>query len=181
VAPVLVTVDVQTGFDAPVWGPRNNPGAEANIHALQNAFRARGLGLVHVQHLSRSAGSPLAVGTPGTAFKPEAMPLPGEVVVTKHVNSGFIGTDLEAILRGMEARPVVVAGLTTCHCVSTTIRMAANLGFEVVAIADAMAQFDLRGPGGAIVPAALAHDTELAALLGEFADVTTTRALVAAL
>ena len=48
--------------------------------------------------------------------------------MTKGVNSAFIGTQLEEILKESEVRTLVIAGLTTDHCVSTTTRMAANLG-----------------------------------------------------
>ena len=52
----------------------------------------------------------------------------GEVVIHKGVNSAFIGTDLERVIKGRDIRTLLVAGLTTDHCVSTTTRMAANLG-----------------------------------------------------
>lgn len=176
-----MTVDVQVGMDAPSWGARNNPQAEANIALLQASFRRRGLGLVHVRHHSRNPRSPLAPGGPGVAFKPEVAPCPDEIVLTKDVNSAFIGTDLEAILRRLRAAPVVVVGLTTCHCVSSTVRMAANLGFQVIAVGDAMAEFDLPGPDGSRIPAQIAHDVELAALRGEFAEIVTAGDLMATL
>ncbi len=179
--PVLVTVDVQTGMDSPYWGRRNNAQAEANMARLHAAFRREGQPLVHVRHSSRNPSSPLAPGSPGVAFKREVMPAAGEVVLTKNVNSAFIGTDLERILRDLGAAPVVVIGLTTCHCVSSTIRMAANLGFDVVAVEDAMAEFDLPGRDGAVVRAEVAHEAELAALRGEFARIVTTSELLAEL
>ena len=85
-------------------------------------------------------------GTPGFDFKPEAQPLDGEPVITKDVNSAFIGTDLEARLREQGVEAVALVGLTTDHCVSTTARMAANLGFETWVLGDAMATHDRRGP-----------------------------------
>lgn len=61
-------------------------------------------------------------------FLPYAQPLEGEAVVTKGVNSGFIGTELEAMIRQRGIRTLVIGGITTDQCVSTTTRMAANLG-----------------------------------------------------
>lgn len=63
-------------------------------------------------------------------FLPSAEPLLGEggLVVKKGVNSAFSGTELEGLLKGKGVRTLVVAGLTTDHCVSTTVRMAGSLG-----------------------------------------------------
>ena len=96
----------------------------------------------------------------------------------KNVNSGFIGTDLEDHLKSAGISQVVICGLTTPHCVSTTVRMAANLGFYVTLAGDACATFarnaDTSFDGGPAVTAEQLHRTELAALHGEFATVTTT-------
>ena len=60
----------------------------------------------------------------------------------KTVNSAFIGTSLEQRLRNLAVPGVVLCGLTTDHCVSTVIRMSANLGFDTWLVADACAAFD---------------------------------------
>lgn len=181
VARGLVLIDIQQGFDAPGWGPRNNPGAEANAARLLAHARAAGWGIVHVRHVSVQPGSPLS-GT-GTAFKPEVAPLPGEAVLEKSVNSAFIGTGLEALLRGGGIDDLVICGLTTPHCVSTTVRMAANLGFSVRLAHDACAAFAANadtGWSGAPAPTAEAiHAAALDQLHGEFATVLSTAAILA--
>ncbi len=173
--PTLIVIDVQRAFDDPAWGPRNNPGAEATIAAAIGGWRDRGAPVLHVRHASDGAAGRFVPGTPGFEFKPEAVPLAREPLITKHVNSAFIGTDLQARLRARCVDAVALVGLTTDHCCSTTARMAGNLGFETWVLGDAMATFDRRGPDGEVIDADTMHRTALASLHGEFAEVLTTR------
>jgi nicotinamidase-related amidase len=176
----LIPVDIQKGFDDPAWGARNNPQAEANAARLIAAWRAAGRPIFHVRHASKRPTSPLAPDGPGFAFKDEVAPQPGEPEFVKSVNSGFIGTELEAQLRARGIQTVVVFGLTTPHCVSTTARMAGNLGFTTFVAADASADFVANTGRGWREGAALALDPELshrvalAHLHGEFATVLDT-------
>lgn len=176
----LLVIDVQQGLDEPVWGQRNNPGAEANMARLLMEWRSRGLPVIHVRHCSVNPSSPLRPELPGNAYKPEAQPLPGEIEFTKTVNSAFIGTGLEDYLRSHHIAALVVIGLTTDHCVSTSVRMAANLGFEVTLVADATATFERRGHDGTLYSAADMHAVNLASLNGEFCAVRSTQQVIAA-
>jgi len=180
--PALILIDIQAGFDAPVWGQRNNPGAEAAAGKLLDVWRGRGDTIFHIRHVSVEPGSPL-VG-PGAAFKPEVAPLPGEPILEKHVNSAFIGTDLETRLRGAAIEEVVICGLTTPHCVSTTTRMAANLGFRAFVAHDACAAFTTNAnttwqDNAAATSADEIHRAALSHLHGEFAQVLHSTDLIA--
>lgn len=142
-------------------------------------WRAAGHPVIHVRHASLEPRSPLREGLPGHEFAPEARPREGEPVFSKHVNSAFIGTDLEAHLRTRGIDALVLAGITTDHCVSTSARMAANLGFRVTVVEDATATFERVGPDGEHYSADLMHRSALASLSGEFAAVKSTRDVVA--
>jgi len=180
-ATTLLVVDLQLGFDEPRWGRRNNPSLEQRASALLRAWRAAGRPIVHVRHMSTEPSSPLRPGQPGNAFKPETAPVAGEAVIEKRVNSAFIGTSLETDLRRAGCGGLVIAGLTTNHCVSTTARMAGNLGFSTWVVSDATATFDRVGPDGVRHPAEQIHAIALADLHGEFATVVDTEAVIAAL
>src|SRR5256714_3465271 len=167
---VLLVIDVQKGMD--VYAEqynRNNPDLERNIARLQTAWRKSGRPIIHVQHLSKEPNSPLRPGQPGVEIKDEVSPVTGEPVVQKSVSSAFIGTTLEADLRRRGLKTLVVVGMQTNMCVSTTARMAGNLGFTTYVVSDATATFDNIGPNGTRYGAELLHDVALADLHGEFA------------
>ncbi len=176
----LLVVDVQMGFDDPFWGQRNNPDAEANIARIIAEWREAGRPVFHILHDSLSPQSPLRPGTAGNMPKPEAQPIEGEPIYRKNVNSGFIGTTLEEDLRAQGIEVLIVVGLTTNHCVSTTVRMAGNLGFETYLVSDATATFDRAGVDGRNRPAAEVHAAALSDLQGEFATLIETAALLRA-
>jgi nicotinamidase-related amidase len=171
--PALIVIDVQQGFDDPYWGQRNNPDAEKQVALLLSAWRRAKYPIIHFQHLSLESNSPLREDRPGHVFKPEAEPGNGELIMTKHVNSCFIGTQLEETLRIGKIHRVVLCGLTTDHCVSTTTRMAGNLGFTTYVVSDATATFGKSLPDGTAFDADLVHRVALASLHNEFAEVLT--------
>jgi len=97
--------------------------------------------------------------------------MPDEPVIVKKVNSAFIGNNLEQRLKDSKIDTLVIVGLTTNHCISTTTRMASNLGFRTYLISDATATFDRKGLNGAVYEAELIHQICLANLNEEFAVI----------
>jgi len=178
--PALIVVDVQEGFSHPKWGARNNPDAEQKIVELLATWRSHGWPVFHVKHNSRSLASPLHPTSEGNRLKRLAVPLGDEPLVEKDVNSAFIGTDLEARLRQAGVVQVVIVGLTTPHCISTSARMAGNLDFETFVASDATAAFEWKAHDGTTVPPEVMHFQALAALHGEFATVATSAEIVEA-
>ena len=175
----LLVIDVQQGMDNPRLGKRNNPDAEKRIADLIGVWRAAGKPVVHVQHDSVEPQSELRPDRPGNAVKEEARPVAGEPVFRKNVNSAFIGTDLENYLRERGVENLVLVGLTTEHCISTTARMGANLGFGVTIVADATAAFEHKGYDGRQYSADEVHNVELANLNREFATIRESRDILA--
>lgn len=177
----LIIIDVQCAFNDPAWGQRNNPQAERNIATLLAAWRQSARPLFHIHHRSARSSSLFHPDNAGFAVKPEAMPLPGEPIIYKSVNSAFIGTDLEQRLRAAGIGDLVIVGLTTDHCVSTSTRMAGNFGFTTSIVSDATATFDRKGPDGRHYSAGQMHETALVSLNEEFAAVVSTAQMLQAL
>ncbi|MFE0024270.1 cysteine hydrolase family protein [Amycolatopsis sp. NPDC059021] len=180
----LILIDVQRGFDAPgFWGPRNNPGAEANIKALLDAWQERRLPIVLVHHDSAKPDSPLRPGQPGNDFKAELDGARPDLVFGKKVNSAFIGdVDLDAWLKTRGITSFVLAGIQTNFCCETTARMGGNLGYDVTFALDATYTFDLEGPDGAVLTAdELSRATATNLHGGGFATVQSTKDVLAGL
>lgn len=209
----VILIDNQQAFSLPAtvshWGiGRSNPLYEVNIQSLLSAFReARSassslLEVIHIFHSSADSASPLHRSHQGIRPLDFAIPASdgSEPVFWKNVNSSFIGTPLESHLREKGFRQIIFAGLTTDHCVSTTVRMAANLGVvdrsldeqpkpdgtheksvpvekgRIVLVSDATATF---GKGG--FDAETVHKVSVATLDGEFAEAMSTEQVVKAL
>lgn len=174
----LIIIDVQKAFDDKKWGERNNLNAEENISKILTLWREKGWQVIHIQHFSENPNSVFNPQNQGFAIKELVQPIEGEVVITKKVNSAFIGTNLEEILKLNEITTVVITGLTTPHCVSTTTRMSGNLGFGTYLISDATAAFGLKDQSGNYYDAETIHNTSLAALNDEFATILSTEQLI---
>jgi nicotinamidase-related amidase len=181
--PALLLIDIQQGFnDIEYWGgQRNNPDAEDNASRLLTFWRQNDLPIFHIKHCSSNPTSRLAEGNIGNEFKEIVKPTEGESIIKKNVNSAFIGTDLKEQLDNNKITKVVIVGLTTDHCVSTTTRMAGNFGYDTFVASDATATFNKKGIGGQLYSAELIHETALASLNNEFATVVTTDELVESL
>lgn len=174
--PALILIDIQKAFDdIKYWGgERNNPEAENNAGELLQLWRANNLPIFHIKHCSTIPTSPLNETHSGNEFKEIVKPIDGEPVIKKNVNSAFIGTDLKERLDIENISKLVIMGLTTDHCVSTTTRMAGNFGYDTFLVSDATATFNKKGVDGRNYAAELIHETALASLNEEFATIITT-------
>lgn len=178
--PALLVIDVQKAFeDDAYWGGnRNNKNAEKICGEILQKWRENKLPIFHVRHSSLNPNSQLHPTHSGFEFSEYVLPNKGETVITKQVNSAFIGTDLKKQLDSQNITTLVIIGLTTNHCISTSTRMAGNYGYETYLIADATATFDRIGINDEKYEAELMHQTALASLNEEFATVMTTETLL---
>ncbi|MGM7701881.1 cysteine hydrolase family protein [Pseudalkalibacillus sp. Hm43] len=171
---VLLSVDVQNAFFDPKWGERNNPNAEENMRKVLDVYREKGWEVIHIQHKSDKPDSVFYHEGEGFTIKEIVAPIESEKVFTKYVNSAFIGTGLNEYLQSIHAEHVVIVGLTTPHCVSTTTRMSGNFGYDTYLLSDATAAYELVDHNGKNVDPETVHYVSLATLHEEFATVMTT-------
>lgn len=174
----LIVVDVQNAIDDPKWGRRGQPDTEAMIAKLLAAWRERRLPVIHIRHDSTDPASPYRPGTEGNEFKSEVAPQVGEPVVDKRTNNAFIGTDLMDVLDELQVHSLVVTGVLLENSVDATVRMAANLGFEVSIPEDAVASIDRKDHRGKLWAAEDVHALALSVLGGEYARITTSDKII---
>lgn len=166
----LVLVDCQNTYRT---GIMQLTGVEAAIREAQTLLeRARQLKapVIHIQHDS-GPGSPYDVRAHIGAISDEVSPQPGEPVIVKHFPNSFMQTDLDARLKALGVRNIVLAGFMTHMCINSTARGAFNLGYAPTVVASATATRSLPGPDGAPVSAAALQTASLAALQDLFAVV----------
>ncbi|MFD4928668.1 isochorismatase family protein [Peribacillus butanolivorans] len=90
--------------------------------------------VIYILYLSESKDSLFYLENETSLFKAFSQPKSAAWILTKYVNSAFIGTNLEKILRKEACPQVIITGLTTNYCVETTTRMSGNLGFIPILI-----------------------------------------------
>ena len=178
----LVIIDLQNDYFPGGSMELVAPQAAADKAAqLLAAFRAKGLHVVHIQHLATRPGATFFLpGTAGADIHGSVQPVAGESVFTKHFPNAFRDTPLLDFLRLQQISEVVFAGAMTHMCIDTTVRAAADLGFSCALAQDACATKALAF-GGVDVPAAQVQAAYLAGLNGAFAKVLPTADLIAAL
>ena len=161
----LLCIDVQNYGLAPKeteaenarWAPfctRMRETVIPNLRALQDTFRNNGIDVIHARIaclLEDGRDRSLSQKMPGwnnllmpttsgaSQIVPELAPLSGEIVVTKTTDSALTGTNLRLVLANMGIRNVIVTGIYTDQCVSSTVRSLADESFNVIVIEDCCA------------------------------------------
>jgi nicotinamidase-related amidase len=148
-AAVLLVMDVQRGVMERFAG---DPGYLRRLRQAVTAARGAGVPVIYVTVSFRPgqpeisprnrAFSALAAsgrftdGDPATQIDPAVAPEPGDLVVTKRRVSAFTGSDLDVLLRSLDAGTLVLAGVATSGVVLSTLRQAADLDYRLVVLAD---------------------------------------------
>ncbi|TVO77785.1 cysteine hydrolase family protein [Sedimenticola selenatireducens] len=162
---VLLTIDIQNIYmqqsddenERARWAPfhdRMTGIVIPTVKKLQGHFRAHGMDVLHARiacMLADGRDRSLSQKKPGwnylllpkdevsSQIVPDLMPLPGEVELTKTTDSALTGTNLRLILQNMGVKNVVMTGIFTDQCVSSTVRSLADESFNVIVIEDGCA------------------------------------------
>lgn len=141
----LILIDLQKGIVGMAPSGAEVVGRAAE---LAKAFRERGLPVVLV-NVADPAVKRTDAQRPNMQLPPDWTELvpkleqqPSDILITKHSYGAFIGTGLDEILRGRGVTQVFIAGISTTVGVESTARSAFDFGYNVVLVADAMADRD---------------------------------------
>jgi len=161
----LIIIDIQNDyFDGGALTLEGAEHAAANTSNLLDLFRTKQCPIIHIQHetLKPEMGFMLP-DTYGQEIHSSVTPQSEETCITKHYPNAFWETSLEKELKTQNITHLVIAGMMTHMCVSSTIRAAMERGFQVTAIQDACATRSL-AINDTEIPANVVHQTALAEL-----------------
>jgi len=142
----LVVIDLQKGVVGMV-GPEA-AGVVSKSAELARAFRERGFPVVLVNVTAAAPGrtdaGPFKFNFPDNwaDLVPELGQQPGDYVVSKQRRGAFIGTPLDALLRGRGVTQIFLTGIATSAGVESTASSAYDYGYNVVFVTDAMLDRD---------------------------------------
>ena len=178
----LLLIDIQNDYFP--GGAMPLVGADEAVRQaarLLAAFRAKGLPVIHMQHLSARPGATFFLpGTPGAEIHPQLQPLAGEALFQKHFPNSFRETGLLEHLKAQGISELLIVGMMTHMCIDTTTRAAFDLGLACSVAHDACATRALN-LNGVEVAASQVQLAYMAALNGLFAKVLPTEAALSAL
>lgn len=176
----LLLIDYQNEYRSGRLPLPDVDAASANGQRLLAWAAAAGIAVWHIAHHAASTSSPIfAPGSDGAAFLSELQPQPGQGVIIKALANAFAGTGLVDALVAKGIQTVVIAGLMTHNCVSSTARAAVDLGLTPLIAGDACATRDLPDGLGGTVTAADLHRACLAGLADRLVEVRPTAELLA--
>ncbi|NIK61749.1 isochorismatase family protein [Kribbella shirazensis] len=134
----LVLIDLMPRIIGLGTAPLSGPVVLERSVALAAATRSAG-GLVVNVRVERPG---VEVQPDGSGFAPEAAPQPGDLEIVKRTIGAFGRSPLDTELQSRGIANVVLAGIATNFGVESTARAAADLGYEVFFVTDAMTGLD---------------------------------------
>ncbi|MDE1158304.1 MAG: isochorismatase family protein [Neorhizobium sp.] len=166
----MIIIDMQMDMQARLDRGQDhvNGGAAGVISVLADRFRAAGKPVIHVRHREDRPGSDFHPHSAGYPAMPGAVALAGEAVFEKTTSSAFASTQIERHLRDEGIGHLYVTGAVAGFCVTSTVRSAADSGFKVTVVRDAVLGFDLAMAG---LTARQIFDVSMGLLAADFAEM----------
>lgn len=174
----LIILDVQDAIDQPVWAGKNNPDYVKAIQQLLEHWRARGWPVIYIKHDEATPSSSYHTHGPWNGLKAEVAPLAGETVIIKEQNCAFTGTGLHSALQDLNADQFVLTGVVIHNSMDATMRTGKALGYHILLPKDATTAVPVTGHSGEVWSAETVFDMTLGILGGEYAQVTTSDAVM---
>ncbi|MCU6357751.1 cysteine hydrolase family protein [Enterobacter quasiroggenkampii] len=180
----LIVVDIQNEYYASkdFRGQMVIPDGEKvlkNSQKLVSYAHQKGIPVYFIRHMGPKDGPLFAEGSVYAQFHKDLQPSAQDAIITKATPSSFVGTDLDAQLKKKGIKTVIVIGLMTHMCISSTARDAVPLGYSVIIPEDATATRDLDDDQGGVVDHKTLQRAALAGVADVFAEIMTTEDVIA--
>lgn len=175
----LILIDIQNDYFPGGLMPLNHmETAAANSARLLEHARAQGHMICHIRHIAGSDSAPFfRPGTVGSETSAVVAPHDGEQIFIKSRPNSFVGTELEAALRGAGIKDVILCGAMSQMCVDATARAAVDMGFRATIVSDACAAARASHAGVDVLPEQV-HAAIMAPLAASYGTVVFTADLV---
>ncbi|WP_312746501.1 cysteine hydrolase family protein [Cedecea neteri] len=170
----LVVIDFQNEYFSGKMPIPDGKKALDNTRRLVSFAHKEGMPVYFVQHLGPENGPLFAKGSRFAEFHKDLQPTKADYVITKETPSSFVGTTLDSQLKAKGIKQLVVTGLMTHMCVSSTARDAVPLGYQVIIPEDATATRDLATWDNKVVDHKVLQEAALAGVADVFAEIKTT-------
>jgi len=146
----LLVMDLQNGIVGRVSG---DEGYLPRIQGVIATARKAGIQIVYVVvkfredfpevssrnkmfAMLKTGAMPFTEGNEAVEIHKDVAPQKGDIVITKRRVGAFSGSDLDTVLRALEITHLVLTGLATSGVVLSTLRLAADLDFEITVLSD---------------------------------------------
>lgn len=166
----LILIDIQNTYRRGLMQLNNVEPAILEAQKLLKLARELKIPVIHIQH-DAGVGSPYDISTDIGAIATEVAPIAGEKVIVKNYPNAFVETTLDAELKTLDVKNIVLAGFMTHMCVNSTAHGAFNLGYASTIVASATATRPLLSTNGKVLSADEVHLGALASTRDLYAVV----------
>ncbi len=166
----LLVIDAQESFrHRPYYTAEEVPGFIAQVQALVDRARAKGIPVVQVFHIEDSGPFSEASGLVTTLSPLSISP---DATFKKRRHSALVGSGLDVWLTRTGIRRLIVCGIRTEQCCETTTRHASDLGYAVDFVGEATLTFPMTDAAGRTWSAAEIRGRTELVLAGRFARLS---------
>lgn len=166
----LILIDIQNTYRRGLMQLTNVEPAILEAQKLLKKARELKIPVIHIQH-DAGVGTPYDITSDIGAIASEVAPIKGEKVIVKNYPNAFVQTSLDAELKSLGIKNIVLAGFMTHMCVNSTAHGGFNLGYAPTIVASATATRPLMSANGKILSAEEVHHGALASTRDMYAVV----------
>lgn len=132
----LLVVDMQQGLFSSEQSRYRSASVVANINMLIDFCHQESIPVVFIQH-DGPIDDVLEPQTDGWQLLPQLHRQPNDHLIRKSACDAFYRTGLQPLLHSLGVSRLMISGCATDFCVDTTLRAAASLDYQIIAVQDA--------------------------------------------